>query len=223
MFVRPDVIGSRLIRRASDATLEGTPKRRSASNQGASRQVQKADLSADASRPAHAAERFRMKRASSTRVLCGTAGGAGASVPPGRVKSATSGPTSSPQCAWTAAMTSPWRCLASTPRSWTCFPLGLADTLVQDAHAVMMCDRRRLARRARPHRPRQRHLGAVDALQSRTQPRRAGLDLPTRTLPIEPRPRRHRGHGRTRCCQAWFAPHAQNRIVCKPSAPIHGS
>ena len=43
--------------------------------------------------------------------------------------------------------------------------------------------RRRLARRARPHRPRQRHLGAVAALQSRTQPRRAGLALPTRTLP----------------------------------------
>ena len=35
-------------------------------------------------------------------------GGAGASVPPGRVKSATSGPTSSPPCARTPATTSPW-------------------------------------------------------------------------------------------------------------------
>ena len=37
-----------------------------------------------------------------------TGGGAGASVPPGRVKSATSGPTSSPPCARTPATTSPW-------------------------------------------------------------------------------------------------------------------
>ena len=51
---------------------------------------------------------FRMKRASATRAGCVTGGGAGASVPPGRVKSATSGPTSSPPCARTPATTSPW-------------------------------------------------------------------------------------------------------------------
>ena len=45
---------------------------------------------------------------SATRAGCVTGGGAGASVPPGRVKSATSGPTSSPPCARTPATTSPW-------------------------------------------------------------------------------------------------------------------
>ena len=45
--------------------------------------------------------------------------------------------------------------------------------------------RRRLARRARPHRPRQRHLGAVAALQSRTQPReRVWLYLRERFLSL---------------------------------------
>ena len=41
--------------------------------------------------------------------------------PPGRVKSATSGPTSFPPCARPPATTSPSCCRASTPRSWTCF------------------------------------------------------------------------------------------------------
>ena len=60
------------------------------------------------------------------------------------------------------------------------FLAHFADTLDQDAHAVMMCDG------AGWHDERALtvpdHLGAVAALQSRTQPRR--LALPTRTLPI---------------------------------------
>ena len=75
--------------------------------------------------------------------------------------------------------------------------------------------RRRLARRARPHRPRQRHLGAVAALQSRTQPRRAGLALPTRTLPIAPRPRRHRGHHR-RLLPSMDRPHRRTGSYANP-------
>ena len=102
------------------------------------------------------------------------------------------------------------------------FLAHFADTLDQDAHAVMMCDGDGWHDERALHRPRQRHLGAVAALQSRTQPRRAGLALPTRTLPIAPRPRRHRGHHR-RLLPSMDRPHRRNRIVCEPSAPIHGS
>ena len=55
------------------------------------------------------------------------------------------------------------------------FLAHFADTLDQDAHAVMMCDGAGWHDERARTRPRQRHLGAVAALQSRTQPRRAGL------------------------------------------------
>ena len=82
--------------------------------------------------------------------------------------------------------------------------------------------RRRLARRARPHRPRQRHLGAVAALQSRTSTPSSGFGSTYANASYRsassttPRPSSTpvAKHGSTS---------SQNRIVCEPSAPIHGS
>jgi len=54
----------------------------------------------------------------------------------------------------------------------------------------------RLARRARPGRARQHHLGAAAALQPRAQPRRAGLALPARAIPLASPPGRRRGRRR---------------------------
>ena len=84
---------------------------------------------------------FRMKRASATRAGCVTGGGAGASVPPGRVKSVRRAP--GPADVATLVMPS------VKQRSLDLFLAHFADTLDQDAHDVR---RRRLARRARPHR-----------------------------------------------------------------------
>ena len=78
----------------------------------------------------------------------------------------------SPPCARTPATTSPG-CRAS-PRM-DLFLAHFADTLAGCARR-MMCDGAGWHDRARPHRPRN-DLGAVAALQSRTQPRRAGLAL----------------------------------------------
>ena len=69
------------------------------------------------------------------------------------------------------------------------FLAHFADTLDQDAHAVMMCDG------AGWHD--ERALTVPDNVTlALLPPYRAGLALPTRTLPIAPRPRRHRGHHR---------------------------
>ena len=76
------------------------------------------------------------------------------------------------------------------------FLAHFADTLDQDAHAVMMCDGAGWHDERALTVPDNVTLALLPALQSRTQPRRAGLALPTRTLPIAPRPRRHRGHHR---------------------------
>ena len=95
------------------------------------------------------------------------------------------------------------------------FLAHFADTLDQDAHAVMMCDGAGWHDERALTVPRQRHLGAVAALQSRTQPRRAGLALPTRTLPIAPRPRRHRGHHR-RLLPSMDRPHRRTGSYANP-------
>ena len=81
-----------------------------------------------------------MKRASATRAGCVTGGGAGASVPPGRVKSATSGPTSSPPCARTTGDDVTLVMPSVNAKVMDLFLAHFADTLDQDAHAVMMCD-----------------------------------------------------------------------------------
>jgi len=75
--------------------------------------------------------------------------------------------------------------------------------------------RRRAPRQARPQCPGQRHPGAVAALQSRTQPRRAGLDPSARTLPFAPRSRRHRGHHR-RLLPSMDRPHRGTRSDAIP-------
>ena len=85
----------------------------------------------------------------------------------------------------------------------------------RDAEAQERFKKGGFATSSRPHRPRQRHLGAVAALQSRTQPRRAGLALPTRTLPIAPRPRRHRGHHR-RLLPSMDRPHRRTGSYANP-------
>ena len=64
--------------------------------------------------------------------------------------------------------------------------------------------RRRLARRARPHRPRQRHLGAVAALQSRTQPRRTRVWLYLRERFLSLRVLDDTEAIIDACCQAWI-------------------
>ena len=81
-----------------------------------------------------------MKRASATRAGCVTGGGAGASVPPGRVKSATSGPTSSPPCARDTGDDVTLVMPSVNAKVMDLFLAHFADTLDQDAHAVMMCD-----------------------------------------------------------------------------------
>ena len=82
--------------------------------------------------------------------------------------------------------------------------------------------RRRLARRARPHRPRQRHLGAVAALLVPNSTPSSGFGSTYANASYRsassttPRPSSTpvAKHGSTS---------SQNRIVCEPSAPIHGS
>ena len=102
------------------------------------------------------------------------------------------------------------------------FLAHFADTLDQDAHAVMMCDGAGWHGRARPHRPRQRHLGAVAALQSPNSTPSSGFGSTYANASYRsassttPRPSSTpvAKHGSTS---------SQNRIVCEPSAPIHGS
>ena len=81
-----------------------------------------------------------MKRASATRAGCVTGGGAGASVPPGRVKSATSGPTSSPPVRPDTGDDVTLVMPSVNAKVMDLFLAHFADTLDQDAHAVMMCD-----------------------------------------------------------------------------------
>ena len=121
------------------ATREGTPKRRSASKKGASRHPE--------GRPPRRHPDKRLQRwfqdeaiASATRAGCVTDGGAGASVPPGRVKSATSGPTSSPPLRPDTGDDVTLVMPSVNAKVMDLFLAHFADTLDQDAHAVMMCD-----------------------------------------------------------------------------------
>ena len=72
-----------------------------------------------------------MKRASATRAGCVTGGGAGASVPPGRVKSATSGSAVRPDTGDDVTLVMP------SGQGHDLFLAHFADTL-DHAHAVMM-------------------------------------------------------------------------------------
>ena len=140
--------------------------------------------------PRYSCRFHAMKRASATRAGCDRSGGgaAGDAVPPrdrGRSRrSATSGPTSShrrkrrghrrrrhPGDAERQRQGhGPVFIAATSPIPWTqrcCTP-------------SMMCDRRRLARRARPHAvPDNVTLALLPPYSPERQPRRAGLALPT--------------------------------------------
>ena len=154
---------------------------------------------------------------------CVTGGGAGASVPPGRVKSATSGPTSSPPCAPDTGDDVTLVMPSVNAKVMDLFLAHFADTLDQDAHAVMMWR----------HQQSPATVGTTSAPSPSptTSPwrccrltvpnstaRRAGLALPTRscsTLPIAPRPRRHRGHHR-RLLPSMDRPHRRTGSYANP-------
>ena len=170
-------------RRRARATREGTPKRRSASKKGASRHPE--GDRRGASRQAHTAFQDEARVGNKGRV-CHRWWRRGERAP------------------GTRQIGYQWAYIFSAVRPDTGDDdPGDAERQVMDRtlrrypgpgcarrHDVR---RRRLARRARPHRT---SPWRCCRLTSRTQPRRAGLALPTRTLPIAPRPRRHRGHHR---------------------------
>ena len=99
------------------------------------------------------------------------------------------------------------------------FLAHFADTLDQDAHAVMMCDGAGWHDERALTVPDNVTLALLPPYRNSTPS--AGLALPTRTLPIAPV--LDDTEAIIDACCRMDRPHRQNRIVCEPSAPIHGS
>ena len=209
-----------------------TPKRRSASKKGDSRHPE-GDRRGASRQGAYSCGFRPEARASATegRVMSPVVVGRGERAPSHASNRLPGGPTSSPPCARTPAMTTSRLVMPSavsrrghgpvdshtSPIPWT--RMRTPSPMCEAAPIHPRHDER-----SPGHRPRQRHhWPAVAALPSRTQPRveRVWLYLRERFLSLRVLddteaiiPRLWAKHGSTS---------SQNRIVCEPSAPINGS
>ena len=95
------------------------------------------------------------------------------------------------------------------------FLAHFADTLDQDAHAVMMCDGAGWHDERALTVPDNVTLALLPPYSPELNPVERVLALPTRTLPIAPRPRRHRGHHR-RLLPSMDRPHRRTGSYANP-------